>query len=743
MGKGAARRRIGPGAVVAGVFTVCAILFASGTAHASLLFSDGFESGGLSRWTSSSGFAVQQQVVFEGLRAGRATTTGSPVYASKALSSTRTNLYADAWVNLVSAAAGFEFLKFMTSAGAGIVGVGIKKWGSLVLWNNTLKTTRTSTTAKIGKNAWHEVQLHASIGGASSQVEVWLDGSKVDDLSGTSSLGSNPIARVLIGTNVTTTSFDVAFDDVIVDRSFIGSIPVDTTPPSVPKGLVVTNTFPYAVDLGWNASSDDFSVRGYTVYRDGSKVGTSQATSFSDRTASPSATYSYAVDAFDRTGNHSSRSSAVSVTTPEESPPSSTIQHIVIIDMENHTFDDTFGRFCAQIAADPSPVRDQCDGATEGKLSTGEVVPLTDEPDIVPDVDHTILGQQTAIDGGKMDGFDKIGGCKASVNYACYAQFDPSDIPNLTALATTYAISDRTFEFATTPSWGGHLVLASASLGGFDGGNPKVSKLSPTVGPGWGCDSNRDAKWWNGSQWVLEPSCIPDQAGNGPYRSSPVPYVPTIFDRLEAEGLTWKIYGASDTALGYGWTICPSFWECLGTAQRNDLVDVGRVVSDAQAGSLPNLSIVAPTDVNSQHNDYSMAQGDNWIGQVVTALESGPDWPSTAVFITYDDCGCFYDHVPPPAPGIGIRVPMVIVSPYARAGYTDSTVTTFMGMLAYTENTFGLPPLASADASAYDFSDSFDYSQVPPVAPTMMHTRISAKERAWVMSHPADENDPT
>jgi phospholipase C len=498
------------------------------------------------------------------------------------------------------------------------------------------------------------------------------------------------------------------------------------------------------VDLKWNASTDDFSVVGYTIYRNGAQVGTSQRPEFSDRTALPETTYNYRVDAFDRSGNRSKVSPFVTAHTPPKTDPTSTIQHVVVIDMENHSFDDTLGRFCAEIAADPAPVRDGCDGATEGRLSTGDVIPLSREPDIVPNVDHSILGQETAIDGGEMDGFDLIEGCTEETGYACYAQFDPTDIPNLTTLATTFSISDRTFELASTPSWGGHLVLASATLDGFDGGNPRATKFSPpTLGPGWGCDSNRDARWWDGAQWILQPSCIPDQAGNGPYRPSSVDYVPTIFDRLEAEGLTWKIYGGAGSDLGYGWTICPAFYECLGSAQRTNLVDAADIVTDAQNGSLPNLSIVTPTELNSQHNDDSMAQGDNWIGQVVSAMETGPDWLSTAIFITYDDCGCFYDHVPPPSPDTGIRIPMVIVSPYAKPGFTDSTTTTFMGMLAYSEHTFGLPPLASADANAYDYTDSFDYSQVPLAGPAMTHTRIPAKERAWIKAHPADENDPT
>ena len=125
------------------------------------------------------------------------------------------------------------------------------------------------------------------------------------------------------------------------------------------------------------------------------------------------------------------------------------------------------------------------------------------------------------------------------------------------------------------------------------------------------------------------------------------------------------------------------------------------------------------------------------------AIERGPNWSSSAIFITYDDCGCFYDHVPPPSAETGIREPMVIVSPFARAGFTDSGTTTYAGLLAYTEHTFGLAPLAAADADAYDYSDAFDYSQTPLSGVKMTRTRVSRRERARIAAHPPSEADPT
>jgi phospholipase C len=111
-----------------------------------------------------------------------------------------------------------------------------------------------------------------------------------------------------------------------------------------------------------------------------------------------------------------------------------------------------------------------------------------------------------------------------------------------------------------------------------------------------------------------------------------------------------------------------------------------------------------------------MLTGDNWINQIVSAIQVSPDWSSTAIFITYDDCGCMYDHVPPPN-GWGVRLPMVIVSPYAKLGFSDSTPTTVAGVLAFAEHVFGLAPLNSTDGSAYDFSRSFCFSGPPRCTP--------------------------
>ena len=414
----------------------------------------------------------------------------------------------------------------------------------------------------------------------------------------------------------------------------------------------------------------------------------------------------------------------------------SPIQHVVVIYQENHSFDNTLGAWCVQTS--------RCNGATTGKIHTGQTINLSTASDIVASVGHDHLAHVTAIDGGKMDGFDLIPGCNAP-GYGCYSQYQPSQIPNLISYANTYAVSDATFEDDTLMSFGSHLALLAATADKFTGDNPK--KTQNGKGPGWGCNSFRDAPYYGDSGVIMVPACVPDLSGNGPYRSSPVSYVPTILTTLQAAGVSFGLYMGPGNSRrgggGYIWASCAYFYECLGGSQSASWFPAKQILTDAARGTLPAVSFVTPTGRTSQHNDRSMAEGDNWIGSVVSAIQGNPTlWSSTAIFITYDDCGCFYDHVPPPA-GRGIRVPMVIVSPFAKPGFTDSNAASFDSLLAYIEHNFGLPSLGLGDATAYDYSNSFNYSQAPLRTVSAKTTAIPAWEARWIAAHPESDEDET
>src|SRR5581483_9873185 len=130
----------------------------------------------------------------------------------------------------------------------------------------------------------------------------------------------------------------------------------------------------------------------------------------------------------------------------------------------NHSFDNVLGKLCV--------LDRRCAGATTGRLPGGAVIALKRAADVVPPVHHNHQDQQVAIDGGRMDGFAKIAGCRLVESYRCYSQFWPSQIPNLAALARRFVISDHTFQMHTVPSWGAHLELVAQTLDGFTGDNP-------------------------------------------------------------------------------------------------------------------------------------------------------------------------------------------------------------------------------------------------------------------------------
>jgi phospholipase C len=427
------------------------------------------------------------------------------------------------------------------------------------------------------------------------------------------------------------------------------------------------------------------------------------------------------------------------------------IQHVVVIYLENHTFDNVLGFWC-----DDHPGRCPDGGMPSSlTLSNGAVVTPHTDPDTVPVVDHSVAAQVAAIDGGKMDGWQNIpgGSCDAATGYRCISGYQPAQEPNITTLAHNFAISDETFSLGDSPSWTGHMAVVAASQDGFAGDIPVPAKGVP-LGPGWGCDSNRVTPWKapNGRTQSV-PSCVPAKIPGlrfgGAFERTPVATIPTIMDRLDAAGLSWKLYGADSTQNGYIWSICPTFAECLDTGQAANLVPDAQFLTAAAAGTLPNFSVVTPGGpdfANSCHNSNSMTACDNWVGQLVSAVEASPDWSSTAVFITWDDCGCFYDQVPPgtnpDGTAQGPRVPLIIVSPFAKPGYTDTTAATFAGILAYTEHTFGLAPLGVNDAAAYPFTNAFNYAQTALKPARLEHRPLPASAKQIHLT-PALENDPT
>ena len=234
--------------------------------------------------------------------------------------------------------------------------------------------------------------------------------------------------------------------------------------------------------------------------------------------------------------------------------------------------------------------------------------------------------------------------------------------------------------------------------------------ISNTDGPGTavGCDGNP-----SGTVQVID--------SNGNITSqSPCFDFPTLADSLNNAGLTWKYYTPHLASI-FG-----SIKHIRDSSEWNVHIALDtQFAVDAQNGQLPAVSWLIPPFSVSEHPPNSLCQGENWTAAQLNAVMQGPDWNSTVVFITWDDFGGFYDHVAPPQLdqfGLGPRVPLLIISPYAKAGYVSHTVYEHSSVLKLIETRYHLPPLTARDGMASNMLDSFDFNQQPQ-PPLVLQTR--------------------
>ena len=187
----------------------------------SAMFSDGFESGSMSQWTTFTGMSVQSQVVSDGSDAAEAVATGSSAYAYKQLSQSWPSLYYSTRFDIVSQMSGSAYLlRLRTATKGAIAAVFVSSSGKLGMRNDVTAVTTTSTTS-VSRGAWHTLELYGNVNGASGQVSVWLDGSPVTQLTGAQSLGTSPIGYLQLGDTSIANQFDTVFDDVQADPLFI------------------------------------------------------------------------------------------------------------------------------------------------------------------------------------------------------------------------------------------------------------------------------------------------------------------------------------------------------------------------------------------------------------------------------------------------------------------------------------------------------------------------------------------
>lgn len=375
------------------------------------------------------------------------------------------------------------------------------------------------------------------------------------------------------------------------------------------------------------------------------------------------------------------------------------IQHIVYLVKENRSFDSYFGTFPG------------ANGATTGVISTGQVIPLGRTPDrTLHDMGHSWPSAWSAMDGGKMDQFDLIPDGTVNGDYQSYTQLRIADIPNYFAYAHHFVLSDNTFSSLMGASFSNHLYMIASQSGGAIG-LPVVAKKPGT----WGCDAQAGTF----VQVMAQDTVISNQF--------PCFDFPTLGDSLNsANNIGWLSYAPGEGDDGYIWSAYDAVNHVRNSAMwQQHVVPWEQFVTDAKSGNLPAVSWVVTSGATSEHPPASSCLGENTTVTQLNALMQGPDWPTTVVFLTWDDFGGLYDHVAPPMIdqyGLGPRVPMIIISPYAKSGYISHTLYSFDSVVKFIEERFNLPFLTDRDANANDMLDSFNFNQ-QPLAPFVLNTR--------------------
>jgi phospholipase C len=387
-----------------------------------------------------------------------------------------------------------------------------------------------------------------------------------------------------------------------------------------------------------------------------------------------------------------------------------TIQHVIVIQQENHSFDNYFGTYPG---ADGLPT----DGAGNFTVSnydpaTGQYVkPYHDTSDVSYGGPHLLVASKTSIDGGKMDGFltafrnqpPTIWSPGDPVDVMGY--YDANQIPNYWAYAQNYVLQDHFFAPQLSYSNPAHLYLVSG-----------WSATSPTP---------------------TNPMSFTSSLNPGTSRDGLVFGWTDLTYLLYKNNISWAYYNGGpgpddpdEDAQPEWWNPLPGFVTVSQDGQGGNVQPASNYFQAAAAGTLPAVSWVEPNGQVSEHPPYLISDGMAWTTSIINAAMQGPEWNSTAIFLTWDEWGGFYDHYVPPSVdvnGYGIRIPGLIISPWAKHGYIDPQTLTSDAYLKFIEDDFlgsqridttdGRPdsrPDVRENASILgDLSNDFDFSQTP------------------------------
>ncbi len=378
-------------------------------------------------------------------------------------------------------------------------------------------------------------------------------------------------------------------------------------------------------------------------------------------------------------------------TSPQTTTP---IKHLVVLMQENHTFDNYFGTYPgangfpvdAKMPVDPT------------NPNSPVVLPWHIGNSTITDLSHNAPTFLAQYDSGKMDGFISALNSLNQNGPLSMGFYDYRDIPYYWNLAANYVLFDDFFSSAK------------------DGSGP------------------------NHMYWIAGVSPTPK---HGQQLSDVLANLPTIFDRLQAAGVSWKFYVENyDASINYrtmasaGSRGSQVIWVPLLNFDRfiddptlaSHIVDLSQYYVDLRNGTLPAVSYIVPSGTSEHPPEYP-ATGERQVKNLIQELMRSSAWNSSAFMLLYDDWGGWYDHVAPPqvdAGGYGLRVPALLVSPYAKTGYIDNTQLDFTSVLKFIESNWGVATLSTRDSAANNFLSAFNFTQVPRPAAFVSSTWAAA-----------------
>ncbi|HEY1429982.1 MAG TPA: alkaline phosphatase family protein [Candidatus Tumulicola sp.] len=438
---------------------------------------------------------------------------------------------------------------------------------------------------------------------------------------------------------------------------------------------------------------------------------------------------------------------------------SSPIQHVIIIMQENRTFNNLFYGFPGATTSGT--------GVGHGTTYTLVSRPLEEKTDL----NHSHAQFLEDFDQGKSDGWDdeiikysKTGSvCGDKVNennepqcwifsktpkmeQLIFSYVQQSDIQPYWTMAKEYALGDEAFESNSGPTFNSHEYMIAGQAG---------HTVEVPDGPVWGCNAQNKSTTANLLDYgQANPPAFPATTGYevaGPY---PCFTFPTIADTLDHAGITWKFY-AQKTGAGRNLNPFESISNVWNGPDHANIINPDTtILKDIKSGNLPQVSWVTPSGSNSDHpGPQSGPNGPSWVGSIVNAVGKSQYWGSTAIVVMWEEAGGWYDSVVPQQladpqtgayEGLGYRVPLIVISPYAKAGYVSHTHYEVASTLNLIEETFGLPTIGACTSSANTFADCrttgfddmFDFTQKP-----IKFKSIPTKQNAeYFLTHP--DNTP-